>query len=98
MTPNFGALGRDRAHQPDLALVAGHGHAVAAMTPAGDLDDFGAAPASVPRRRRADRCGGDVARVGEQHDLALHDGGEMVLDRGMNVGTSNATASRREKA
>ena len=29
---------------------------------------------------------GGFARAGEQHDLALHDGGEMVLDRGVNVG------------
>ena len=29
---------------------------------------------------------GRLARAGEQHDLALHDGGEVVFDRGMDVG------------
>ena len=50
-----------------------------------------------PRRPRSRTAGGTatpawrpllvggLARAGEQHDIALHDGGEMVFDRGMDV-------------
>ena len=87
MTPNSGALRRHRAHQPDLAALGRHRHAGRGIAAAGrDLGHFaehllrhrdaGAPSAAV-------RC---LARAGEQHDLALHDGGEVVFDRGMNVG------------
>ena len=41
---------------------------------------FGHRDAGVPSA-----AGGSLARAGEQHDLALHDGGEMIFDRGVDV-------------
>ena len=83
----FGALGRHGADQPDVAAVGGHRHAAIGDAAAGGgLHHFGEDllrhhDAGAPPAR-----GGGIARAGEQHDVALHNGGEMVLDRGMNVG------------
>ena len=82
----FGTLGRNRAHQPDLAAVGRHRHAArrrgapeAASTTSASTCSGTATPARRPLPVR-------LARAGKQHDLALHDGGEVVLDRGMDVG------------
>src|ERR1017187_8768624 len=83
----LGTLGRHRADQPDIAAFGGHRHAAVGVAAAGcNFDDLGE---HCLRHRDAgapSAAAGSIARTGEQDDFALHDGGEVVFDRGMNVG------------
>ena len=82
----LGALGRDRAHQPDFAVVGGHlGAGRRRHGGRGGLDHLGEHLLGHRDAGAPSAAGGGLARAGEQHDLALHDCGEMILDRGMDV-------------
>ena len=87
MTPNSELLG-DTARTSQISpLSAVTVTPLLASCRAGrDLDHLGADRLRHRDAGAPSAAAGSVARAGEQDDFALHDGGEVVLDRGMNVG------------
>ena len=83
----FETLGRHRTHEPDFAAIGGDHCAGRVIAVTGcDLDHFAetcsryVTPARRPLLSEASRA------LANKHDLALHDAGEVIFDRGMNVG------------